>query len=126
MKPATYADGYGELIAAHRAYLGLSQRGMAKRLGMDRRSYQRVENSVDQCPPGLIDSIEKVVAEFDDKVDHLIETIETWPGGDGPTITVDTDPRREWERSIARRAVVIANAPASLTLVGEQPNERSA
>ena len=116
--PPDYAHGLGELIRAHRLYLGLSQRGMAKNLGdMDRRSYQRIETGQDPCPPGLIDTVRDLVAKFEDEVDAVIDAATTELDRKyGPTVDVaskvlaPSDPRRDWQRCVVGRAAVDSNA----------------
>lgn len=116
--PHDYTHGLGEFIRAHRLYIGLSQRGMAKNLGdMDRRSYQRIENDQDPCPPGLVDTVRELVAKFETEVDAVIDAasaeLERKYG-----IAVDTavkvsapgDPRQEWERCVVARAAVDSDA----------------
>lgn len=105
-RPADYAEGLGELIRAHRVYVGLSQRAMAARLGKDRRDYQRIENGRDACPPGLLGQVEAMSDQFDTAVDTLINHA---AAEGGTEVLVDTDPRWEWERNVAGRAALIAS-----------------
>lgn len=112
--PPDYTHDLGEFIRAHRLYLGLSQRGMAKNLGdMDRRSYQRIENGQDPCPPGLLDTISELVAKFESEVDAVIEAATAELDreyGDNMDVRLKvrapSDPRREWERAVVGRAAV--------------------
>lgn len=102
--PPTYAAGLGELIRAQRLYTGLVARGMAHKLKMDRRDYQRVENGQDECPPGLLDKIAAVVDEFNQRVDAMLDAAER--GGAPVRLQVATDPSQEWERVVIGRAAV--------------------
>lgn len=131
-QPETYTNGLGEIIRAHRLYTGLSQYGMAAKLGYQRRQYQRIESDKDACPPGLLTKIEALTDEFDGTVDAIIEfSIEH----DGANINVELDSSSaggqwEWERNAAGRAAMIASGddeiPAiTITLVGKV-TERSA
>jgi transcriptional regulator with XRE-family HTH domain len=99
--PADYTEGLGEVIRGYRLYTGLSREGMALKLGMAVRSYERIEDGGrgTACPPGLFDTLEGVVNEFDKAVDTLLKAGLT-------TVTVLTDPRREWQRCVANRASV--------------------
>jgi transcriptional regulator with XRE-family HTH domain len=95
----------GELIRSYRLYLGLSQRGMAEKLDMARRSYQRIETGTDPCPPGLLADVEKLADGFERHVNCVLaESVKVG----GLNVKVETDPRYEWERSVAGRAAVVA------------------
>lgn len=120
-RPETYTEGLGELIRAHRIYIGLSQRDMADRLGKDRRDYQRIENGRDACPPGLLGMIEELVDAFTAQVDMLLSHAEKH-GGAQLSIHLDGSPGKEWDRLVAGRAAVetTTDAPISLTVV-EKP-----
>ena len=109
-RPADYTEGLGELIRAHRVYVGLSQRAMAARLGKDRRDYQRIENGRDACPPGLLGTVEAMSDEFDVTVEVLLAKAVV---DGGVEILVDTDPRWEWERNVAGRAALLASSEPS-------------
>ncbi|AER48959.1 helix-turn-helix DNA-binding protein [Mycobacterium phage Donny] len=128
MNPETRTMGLGETITAHRAYMGLSQRGMASRLAFDRRDYQRIEKGDNMCPAGFLDKVTELVDQFDAAVDSVLEYAATH-GGE-VNVEVQRDPRWEWERNVAYRAHVIgaASTPATrvvLTLVGEVSEEAS-
>jgi transcriptional regulator with XRE-family HTH domain len=128
MRPETYTSGLGEQIAAHRAYIGISQRGMARRLGVDRRFYQRVENGQDDCPPGFLDSVIKLVDAFDTAVDSVLDYAAKH--GNEVNVEIQRAARWEWERNVAYRAAVIGPSQDSpvrvdLTLVGEVEKEAS-
>ena len=105
-RPADYTEGLGELIRAHRIYIGMSQRAMAQRLKRDRRDYQRIENGRDACPPGLLGEVEAMSDHFDTTVDTVITTAEAQGGME---IMVDPDPKWEWERNVAGRAALLTS-----------------
>ncbi|UYL88150.1 helix-turn-helix DNA binding domain protein [Gordonia phage Evaa] len=114
--PETYTSGLGELVRAYRQYLGITQLGMALKLGMAKRSYQRIETGQDDCPPGLIDSIETIVTAFETEVEQIIES--TGSGMD-IEVAVSADPRQEWHRAVVGRAAT-NNPHITPILVGEQ------
>lgn len=125
MNPETYTTGLAEPIAAHRAYTGLSQRGMARRLGVDRRDYQRIEQGRDACPPGFMDKVLALVEAFDSAVDSVVDYA-TKHGGVALEVRRDQD--AEWERNVAYRAHVMGDtdaAPITLSVVGEVQQEAS-
>lgn len=95
--PPDYATGLGETIRAHRMYLGLSKDTMADKLGMNPRSYERIENNQRACPPGLLDTIDKIADAFDTAVAAIRD-------GDGPLILRHT--LDDWDRAIYGRAAV--------------------
>ena len=131
LNPETYTKGLGEIIRAHRLYIGLSQREMADRLGKDRRDYQRIENGRDACPPGLLGQVEALSDAFAHQVDTVITAAEE-SGGVVLEVTPDGTGTQEWDRLVAGRAVVEGSTPAtpitlvtsSTTIVGKH-NERS-
>lgn len=96
-KPETYATGLGELIRAHRMYVGISKDTMAEKLGMNPRSYERIENNQRACPPGLLDSIESICAAFETDVDCIRDSDTEY------TITESTS---DWLRAVYGRAAV--------------------
>lgn len=112
--PPGYTAGLGELIRAQRLYIGISQRGMAKHLNdMDRRSYQRIENGQDDCPPGLLDTTAALLDEFDKQVAAVQEAADYELANDlahvvdgKVKLTVPSDPREEWQRCVIARAAV--------------------
>jgi transcriptional regulator with XRE-family HTH domain len=101
--PDTYTPGLGEFIRAARLYIGLSKDGMAHRLGMSDRSYERIESCERDCPPGLLDSIDAIMDAFDTEVGAVIAA--ATDVGD-KVITVSTEPREEWHRCVVGRAAV--------------------
>jgi len=121
--------GQGELIRAHRLYMGLSQRDIARRLDFDRRDYQRIEAGSNPAPPGFVAKVEALSDKFAADVDLLIEEADK-RGGLALSYEVDTRKpeaeRDEWHRLVAGRAAVEASedAPITLTIVGKV--ERSA
>lgn len=109
--PETPADGYGEYVRALRVYTGLSQREMVRRIGMDRRTYQRIENEAEQCPRGFVDTMLRVVEEFDEAVETTTAAAERMLTGDEAMgaihFQVDTDnDALYWERAVIGRAAV--------------------
>ena len=101
--PDTYTPGLGEFIRAARLYIGLSKDGMAHRLSMSDRSYERIESGERDCPPGLLDTIDVVMDAFDTEVGALIA--DATDTGD-KVVPVSTDPREEWFRCVVGRAAV--------------------
>lgn len=125
-QPESYTHGLGEMIRAHRLYVGLSQYGMAAKLGYQRRQYQRIESDRDACPPGLMTKIEQLTDEFDTTVDAIIEYAKEH---NGANIKVEMESSTaggqwEWERNAAGRAAMLASGddeiPAiTITIVGK-------
>lgn len=109
-RPSEYVDGWGELIRAHRYMIGVSQRTMADRIGISERSLSDIEIGRRACPPGFLDSVEEVVAEFDGDVELAIEAAETVLGKNTPDGRVDfhvkPTPEGEWKRVVIGRAAV--------------------
>lgn len=114
--PTTYTRGLGEIIRAHRLYIGLSQREMAERLGKDRRDYQRIETGRDWCPPGLLSQIEELSDQFHHEVTQVLDAADD-NGGLTLSIIADGDPENEWDRLVAGRAAVEASADAPINLL---------
>lgn len=106
VKPAVRTAELGELIRAHRLYVGLSQRDMADRLKFDRRDYQRIESGRNNCPVGFLSKVEALTDEFDTAVDTIIEYAIEHGGVD---IKIETE-GWDWERNIAGRAAMLADA----------------
>lgn len=107
-RPADYTTELAETIRARRLYTGISQRGFAKALDIDRRTYQRIENGQEQCWPGFLDQVHAVLDRFDAEVSAISDAanVETDLTGKTVKISVPTDPREEWERAVASRASV--------------------
>lgn len=97
--PADYAYGLGEVIRGYRLYMGLSRNAMAIELNVAFRSYERIEDGDRACPPGFLDSIRTIVADFDAAVEDAIAN-----GPAAPQVQVGED--KEWDRAIANRAAV--------------------
>lgn len=127
-EPETYTRGLGELIRAHRAYIGLSQREMARRLNKDRRDYQRIEIGRDACPPGLLSRVEVMTDQFIADVDKVLAEAESSPLAKDIPLVIEVDPDDEWNRLVAGRAAVETSktAPIMLTIVGKVTEPRSA
>lgn len=114
--PPVRTEGLGELIRAMRLYTGLSQRELARKINMDRRTYQRIENGQERCPVGFIDTMRKITDEFDEQVDHAIRTAENMivsmlnpddvPESDPKVVHIDVTDRDEdaWSRAVIGRA----------------------
>lgn len=123
-RPETYTHGLGEIIRAHRLFIGLSQRDMADRMGKDRRDYQRIENGRDACPPGLLGMIEELSDAFAYQVERVLDEAERRDAADGPlrlSVVVDGSPGKEWERLVAGRAAVETTEEHPIELVIEKP-----
>ena len=131
-QPETYAPGYGELIRAHRVYVGLSQHGMAARLNRSRRDYQRIETERDLCPPGFMTKVEAITDQFDATVDLIIAKAQQ-ENGVKVLVTMESanaGGQWEFERNAAGRAAVIASndpeiPPITLSIVKDD-TERTA
>lgn len=103
-RPSTYVDNWGELIRASRSYMGLSQKSLAKRIGIAEKSLSDIEVGRRDCPPGFLDTIEAIVDEFDHAVEELSKLVD---GRDEVLeMTVSDDPAKEWERAVIGRAAV--------------------
>jgi transcriptional regulator with XRE-family HTH domain len=108
-RPPDYAEGYGELVRAHRLYIGASQRTMAERIGMAERSLSDIEVGRRACPPGFIDTLDRVVGEFDDAVDTVMRSARQRTDNDGHqqmAVEVSDKPNKEWDRLVMGRAAV--------------------
>ena len=119
--PTERCYGLGELIYAHRIYMGLSQRGMARRLKFDRRDYQRIEQGRNECPVGFLTKVTDLVDLFDQVADTIVDKA---LADGGMSIVIDTDPRWEWERNVAGRAALLAAShpdrpQVTLTVMGQ-------
>ena len=71
--PPGPTEGLGELVRSHRLYVGLSRDAMARTIGMREDSYERIEQGINRCPAGFIDTMEKISTQFDDEVEAAIE-----------------------------------------------------
>lgn len=118
-RPPAYTWGLGELVRSLRLYTGLSREGMAGRLNMALRSYQRIEKGHAACPPGLIDTIDTIVDEFDTAVAAVRwKWNHAGPPPEHVTVTEDD----EWHRAVMGRAAVETGRTIPI-LDGEQPTE---
>lgn len=105
--PPEYVDGWGELIKAHRLYVGLTVKDMADRLGMSEKSLLDIEVNRRSCPPGLLDSVREIVEEFDDEVlfatRNAVGLLLDNQDDDFITVKLGKD---DWKKAIIRRAAV--------------------
>lgn len=103
-----YTEGHGELIRALRLYTGLSQREMARRIGRERRDYQRIENGQDACPAEFLAAMQKMANQFDNAVDVVIAAAEQMrsEGRGFVHLQVLGDDFAAWERAVVGRAAV--------------------
>ncbi|MBV9869123.1 MAG: helix-turn-helix transcriptional regulator [Frankiaceae bacterium] len=131
--PETYTEGLGEIIRAHRLFIGLSQRDMAARVGKDRRDYQRIESGKDACPPGLLGQVETLSDAFAYQVETVLDLAEKHAqehDGEALELAVITDgtPGQEWERLVAGRAAVETSesAPVRLVVVEQTTSQKPA
>lgn len=108
INPATPTAGYSELIRAHRLYLGLSQRELARVIPMDRRTYQRIESGTEQCPAGFLDTMVNLVDKFDREVDESIRATRMLSNGKDTAVPlrVDAEEDHVWGRAVIGRAAV--------------------
>lgn len=118
--PAEYTHGLGEIIRAHRLFIGLSQRDMAERLRKDRRDYQRIESGRDACPPGLLGAVEDLSDDFAHQVEMVLDEADRRDAADGPlplAVVTDGNAADEWLRLVAGRAAVEATEDHPISLV---------
>jgi len=125
-RPPAYTEGLGELIRAHRNYIGLSPRSMALKIGMGEKSFVDIENGRRACPPGLLDSVVHVVATFDRDVQKAVEVAESAQATENEPfeMPVNNDPRLEWQRAVIGRAAVDSGLILPI-LVGDRQPPRS-
>ncbi|AWN04245.1 HTH DNA binding protein [Gordonia phage Sour] len=90
--PTGYEHGLGLTILAHRRYLGLSQFEMADALKMNPHSYKRIETDRRPCPPGLLDNVVGLVAEFDRALDAVLDEWASIHPGDRITMSATDTP----------------------------------
>ena len=120
-QPPEYAEGWGELIRAHRAYIGISQRTMAAKLNMGERSLSDIEVGRRSCPPGFLNAVQDVTQEFYRDVERVMSTASTWSDdndGDMMELPINDDPKREWSRAVIHRAAV-ESGDIMPTIVGD-------
>ena len=110
-QPPEYAEGWGELIRAHRAYIGISQRTMADKLKMGERSLSDIEVGRRACPPGFLNAVQEISQEFYGDVKKLMDAADAaLTDTDDPhawfELPVSDDAQQEWQRSAISRAAV--------------------
>ena len=64
-------------IRLMREYQGLTTDEMAEALHLAPRSYKRFENGQDPVPPGVLEDQLKLVQQFEDTIDGLLEQVES-------------------------------------------------
>lgn len=96
-----YITGLGEVLRAARLYVAMSKAGFAAKLGMAERSFVRMERGERPIPPGLLDTVDAVMDEFDTAVDLIVERATR--SGDLVIEVHDTDDG-EWHRAVVGRA----------------------
>lgn len=104
--PPVYTDGLGELIRAHRRYISVSERTMAKKLGIVEKSLSDIEIGRRSCPPGFLDSVRVVIEEFEGDVNDLTARSAEMGAALDPHIHVTADSEGEWHRAVIGRAAV--------------------
>ena len=110
-RPSDYQEGWGELVRAHRFYLGVSQRCLAERLSMSERSLSDIEVGRRACPPGFIDAVAALVNDFNADVEKILRSATAPMAGqqsnkDTISIEVTEEPAGEWTRQVIGRAAV--------------------
>lgn len=118
--PPVYTDGLGELVLAHRRYCGVSQRTFGERLGIKEKSLSDIEIGRRPCPPGLMDTVYRVIDDFDDAVDAVVDKAEEMGASDEASISMDvaSEGVDEWARAVIGRAAVQSGRIVP-TLAGE-------
>lgn len=109
--PPEYVEGWGELIRAYRKYFSISQRAMSERLSMSERSFSDIETGRRPCPPGLLDSIQALIAEFDSAVANAVQAAREAAAAQTPAagkIPVDVGDEADgaWGHAVLCRAAV--------------------
>lgn len=108
-QPPEYVDGWGELIRAHRSYIGISQRTMADKLKMGERSLSDIEVGRRSCPPGFLNAVQEITQQFYEAVSMIRRKADEALDGtefDFYELPIFTDPKLEWERAVIDRAAV--------------------
>lgn len=116
-----YVAGLGEMLRSARLYVALSRDGFATKLGMAERSYRRMESGERPIPPGLLDTMDAVLDEFDSAVEMVIERASR--SGD-LVIEVRDDPEGEWHRAVVGRAAIESRRIMPTLLTSTQREER--
>ncbi|SKN10925.1 Uncharacterised protein [Mycobacteroides abscessus subsp. massiliense] len=125
-RPPAYTDGLGELIRAHRNYIGISGHSMAYRLGMRPKSLSDIELGYAACPPGFLDTILGIVEEFDKDVEKAVDVAKSAQATEEEPfeMPVREDPRADWQRAVIGRAAVDSGVILPI-LVGDRQPRRS-
>lgn len=116
-RPDTYTDGLALTILAHRRYVGLSQPDFAEAVGMSLHSYKRIETGRRPCPPGFLDTVFAVAAEFDRATDALLEDWEL-NADPGTRVTIAAG-QTPLHRAALLRAVVLHTGTTPI-IIGEE------
>lgn len=118
--PPVYTDGLGELVLAYRRYCGVSQRTFGDRVGIKEKSLSDIEIGRRPCPPGLVDTICRVIDDFDDAVEAVIDESERIGASDTYTVSMEVGGPEvsEWARAVIGRAAVLSGRIVP-TLAGE-------
>jgi transcriptional regulator with XRE-family HTH domain len=104
--PECYTEGLAEVIRGFRLYVGLSKDALAERIGMATRTYERIEYGERDCPPGLLDTLQAMVVEFDTEVERVVDAA---AGGEyGDHLAIPVSPLKEWERCVVARAAMMS------------------
>lgn len=101
----------GELVRAHRKYTGLSQRAFAEKCGLKEKSLSDIEVGRRDMPDGFLDTVEKVLEEFDADVEKTIDAAahrlkESDAVDKVVHFDVSEDPDQDWVRAVIGRAAV--------------------
>lgn len=125
-RPPAYTDGLGELIRAHRNYIGISGHSMAYRLRMKPKSLSDIELGYAACPPGFLDTVLGIVEEFDRDVEKAIDAAKSSQSTEENPfeMPVRDDPRADWQRAVIGRAAVDSGLILPI-LVGDRQPRRS-
>jgi hypothetical protein len=108
-QPSDYAQGWGELIRAHRVYIGISQRTLAGKLQMSERSLSDIEVGRRACPPGFLNAVQEVAQQFYGDVKKVTDAADddlVASSGGWFELPVSADPKQEWTRAVVARAAV--------------------
>lgn len=104
-RPPEYHEGYGELVRAYRVYMGISQRTLAEKMGLGERSLSDIEIGRRACPPGFLDSVQKVVDQFLDAVNMLTVRADLEVSkSDETEMVVEVNSRDDWMRAVVGRS----------------------
>lgn len=128
--PEIPTAGYGELVRAHRLYVGLTKDAMAHKLEMNPTSYERIENGVNMCPAGFIDTLNELSDAFDGEVSDVISEakLKLPPGNNSATaVSVDVDPKTwdAWNRAVLGRAAIESGLIMPILVGIDKPQRRA-